>query len=54
MLDRDLFEQMGQEIVSALAERLRPRSLMFADFPRLTSEGYKRRLHGFHFLCQFW
>src|ERR1700722_1215202 len=45
MLDRDLFEQMGQEIVSALAERIRPCGLMFADFPRLTSEGYKRRLH---------
>jgi hypothetical protein len=45
MLDRDLFEQMGQEIVSALAERVRPRGLMLADFPRLTNEGYKRRLH---------
>jgi hypothetical protein len=45
MLDRDLFEEMGQEIISALAERIRPRGLMLADFPRLTSEGYERRRH---------
>jgi hypothetical protein len=44
MLDRELFEQMGQEIVGALAERMRSRGLMLADFPRLTGEGHKRRM----------
>jgi hypothetical protein len=37
-LNRGLFEQMGQEVVAALAERLRPRGLMLADFPRLTGK----------------